>query len=260
VIEMVAIVVAVGVTRSWRAARLGAAAGLVVLVVTVAALGAALQALSLETPRLVVGALLPAFGSQWYRKGILIVSRDGWATGIGDEGVDADVPEGFDWTGAFLSFKGVSLEGLEMAVIVVAFGVAADALGSAIVEAAVSVVVVISALGAAAYRYVAAIPRRALQLFVGAMLITFGTFWAVRASASDGRGATSRWCGSAPCTWPPRWCSCAPCPVGAAASGARAGRRRICGGDGLMVVWRWTKRSACSWSTTSSATTGPSPP
>ena len=177
VIEMVAIVVAVGVTRSWRAARVGAAGGLVVLVVTVAALGAALQGLSLETLRLVVGALLLAFGAQWYRKGILIVSRDGWATGIGDEDVDDDVSDGFDWTGAFLSFKGVSLEGLEVAVIVVAFGAAADAIGSAIVGAAASVVV-IGILGAATYRYVAAIPRRALQLFVGAMLITFGTFWA----------------------------------------------------------------------------------
>ena len=177
VIEMVAIVVAVGVTRSWRAASVGAACGLVVLVVTIAALGAALQNVSLETLRLVVGALLLAFGSQWYRKGILIVSRDGWATGIGDEDVDDDVPEGFDWTGAFLSFKGVSLEGLEVAVIVVAFGAAADALGSAIAGAAVSLVA-IGILGVVTYRYVAAIPRRALQLFVGAMLITFGTFWA----------------------------------------------------------------------------------
>jgi len=177
VIEMVGIVVAVGVTRSWRAARVGAAGGLVVLAVTIIGLGAALQSLSLETLRLVVGALLLAFGSQWYRKGILIVSRDGWATGHGAEGVDDDVPTGFDWTGAFLSFKGVSLEGLEIAVIVVAFGAAADALGSAIVGAGVSLVV-IGALGVATYRYVAAIPRRALQLFVGAMLITFGTFWA----------------------------------------------------------------------------------
>src|SRR3954451_21011234 len=184
---MVAIVVAVGATRSWRAAGLGAACGILVLVVTVAALGAALQDVSLETLRLVVGALLLAFGSQWYRKGILIVSRDGWATGIGAEDVDEDVPAGFDWTGAFLSFKGVSLEGLEVAVIVVAFGAAADAIGSAIVGAAVSLVV-IGALGVATYRYVALIPRRALQLVVGAMLITFGTFWA-------GEGLSVEWPG-----------------------------------------------------------------
>src|SRR6476619_5212930 len=182
VIEMVAIVVAVGVTRSWRAALVGAAGGLVLLVVTVAALGAALQGVSLETLRLVVGALLLAFGSQWYRKGILIVSRDGWAVGVGDEDVDDDVPEGFDWTGAFLTFKGVSLEGLEVAVIVVAFGAAAQAIGSAAAGAAASVVL-IGAIGLSTYRLVARIPRRALQLFVGVLLTTFGTFW-----AADGLG------------------------------------------------------------------------
>ena len=36
----------------------------------------------------------------------------------------------------------------------------------------------IGGLGAASYRVVARIPRRALQMFVGALLTTFGTFWA----------------------------------------------------------------------------------
>src|SRR5918911_1014758 len=154
VIEMVAIVVAVGVTRSWRASLLGAVGGLVVLVVLVAVLGTALQDVPLKPVRLFVGALLLAFGSQWLRKGILRVSADGWAAGIGDEEVDEDVGEGFDWTGAVLSFKGVSLEGLEVAVIVVAFGAAADALGSATIGAMASVLVV-GALGLASFRLVA---------------------------------------------------------------------------------------------------------
>ena len=177
VLEMVAIVVAVGVTRSWRAALLGAGAGLVLLAIVVAVLGVALQDVPLEPLRLVVGALLLTFGSQWLRKGILLVSRDGWTTGLGEESVDEDVPEGFDWQGFVLSFKGVSLEGLEVAVIVVAFGVAADAIGSAAFGAAVSILL-IGVVGLASYRFVARIPRRALQLFVGAMLVTFGTFWA----------------------------------------------------------------------------------
>ena len=177
VIEMVAIVVAVGVTRSWRASLLGAVGGLVVLVVLVAVLGTALQDVPLKPVRLFVGALLLAFGSQWLRKGILRVSADGWAAGIGDEEVDEGGGEGFDWTGFVLSFKGVSLEGLEVAVIVVAFGAAGDAIGSAAAGAGISVVLV-GALGLASYRLVARIPRRALQLFVGAMLTTFGTFWA----------------------------------------------------------------------------------
>src|SRR5262245_22052763 len=159
VIEMVAIVVAVGVTRSWRASLLGASAGLVLMAVLIATLGVALQDVPLKPLRLVVGALLLAFSSGWLRKGILRVSHDGWAAGVGEEEVEEDVGEGFDWTGWFLSFKGVALEGLEVAVIVVAFGAAANAIGSAAVGAAASVVL-IGALGLASYRLMARIPRR----------------------------------------------------------------------------------------------------
>src|SRR3981189_3294784 len=84
VIEMVAIIVAVGVTRQWRGALAGTAAGLLVLAVVIAALGPALQGVPLTPVRLVVGALLLVFGLQWLRKGIRLVSRDGWATGIGE--------------------------------------------------------------------------------------------------------------------------------------------------------------------------------
>src|SRR5919202_7096935 len=99
VIEMVAIVVAVGVGRSWRAALAGAGAGIVVLAVLIAALGTALRGVSLQPIRLVVGALLLVFGSQWLRKGILRVSRDGWAVGTAEEDVEAGAGPGFDWTG-----------------------------------------------------------------------------------------------------------------------------------------------------------------
>src|SRR4051794_31209483 len=186
---MVAIVVGVGSTRSWRAALVGAGGGLVVLVVLVTALGTALRTVPLAPIRLVVGALLLVFGLQWLRKGVLRIAAGGWAVGQGEEQVDDDVPSGrFDWTGFVLSFKGVSLEGLEVAVIVLAVGGAAGALGSAVVGAAAAVVV-LAAVGAATYRLVARIPRRALQLFVGALLSAFGTFW-----STEGLGV--RWPGS----------------------------------------------------------------
>lgn len=185
VIEMVAIVVAVGAARSWKWSLLGASGGLVVLAVLVTALGTALRGVPLGPLRLVIGALLLVFGLQWLRKGVIQVARHGWGTGIGEESVD-DSPagEGVDWTAVVLSFKGVSLEGLEVAVIVVAFGSASGALGSAVVGAA-GAVVAVGAIGALAYRAIARIPRRALQLFVGALLSTFGTFW-----ANEGLGVT----------------------------------------------------------------------
>jgi uncharacterized membrane protein len=190
VIEMVAIVVAVGGTRSWRAALLGAGGGLIVLAGLIAALGTALRDIPLQPIRLVVGALLLVFGLQWLRKGVLRVAAQGWAVGQGEEHVDdGDVPpDRLDWTGFVLSFKGVSLEGLEIAVIVVAVGGAAGALGSAVIGAAAAVVV-LAGVGAVTYRLVAGIPRRALQLFVGALLSSFGTFWA-------GQGVGADWSGS----------------------------------------------------------------
>ncbi|HSP36995.1 MAG TPA: hypothetical protein VLR26_04510 [Frankiaceae bacterium] len=189
VIEMVAIVVAVGVARSWRASLSGAAGGLLVLTGLVAVLGTALKNVPLQPVRLVVGALLLVFGLQWLRKGVLRVARDGWAVGQGEEDVDEAnlAPGEFDWAGFVLSFKGVSLEGLEVAVIVVAFGAAANAIGTAVVGATAAVLA-LGVLGAATFRLVARIPRRALQLFVGAMLTTFGTFW-------SGQGLSVTWPG-----------------------------------------------------------------
>lgn len=184
VLEMVAIVVAVGTARSWRAALAGAAGGLAVLAVVVAVLGPALAHVSLQPLRLVVGSLLLVFGLGWLRKGVLRISREGWmAGGVGYGDEDDERVRGFDWLGFVISFKGVSLEGLEVAVIVVALGSAGGGLLSASLGAAAAVVLV-GLLGALTYRLVARIPRRAMQLVVGAVLTTFGTFW-----AAEGAGA-----------------------------------------------------------------------
>src|SRR5260370_23675952 len=117
VIEMVAIVVAVGVTRQWRGALAGTLAGLLVLGVLIAALGTALQRVPLSPIRVVVGALLLTFGLQWVRKGVRSVSRDGWTTGIGEQQGEEDVRGRFAWTGFLLCFRGVSLDGLAIAAI-----------------------------------------------------------------------------------------------------------------------------------------------
>jgi len=78
-IEMVTIVVGVGATRGYRHTLMGAAAGLVVLVVVVAVAGIALAAIPIGPLRLVIGSLLLLFGLQWYRKGIVRVAARGFA-------------------------------------------------------------------------------------------------------------------------------------------------------------------------------------
>jgi uncharacterized membrane protein len=180
VIEMVVIVVGVGTIRGWRSTWLGAGAGVAVLTVLMLAFGTALRAVPIGALRLVVGSLLLIFGLQWLRKGIRRVSVNG-LRGMGERTASAEgIPAGgVDWTAFVLSFKGVLLEGLEVAFIVVSVGLAARALGVAAIGAGAAFVS-LSAAGLLARNVVQRIPRSALQLAVGTLLSSFGTFWAAQ--------------------------------------------------------------------------------
>src|SRR5918911_1472920 len=155
---MVIIVVGVGTVRGWRSTWLGAGAGLATLAVLIVVFGTALQAIPIGVLRLAVGSLLLVFGLQWLRKGIRRVSVNG-LRGMGERGapVEGIPPSGVDWIAFVLSFKGVLLEGLEVAFIVISVGLAGQALGSAAVAAAASFVVIAGA-GLLARGLVARIP------------------------------------------------------------------------------------------------------
>src|SRR6202011_629763 len=184
-IEMVTIVVGVGATRGWRSTLIGAASGFGLLAVIVLVLGAALSRVPIGPLRLIVGALLLVFGLQWFRKGVTRVAAHGLAgmkAGHADE--EAWTGPGFDWTAFVLAFKGVVLEGLEVAFIVVTFGVTANQLGPAVIGG-MSAVALVGGIGAAAHPLVSRIPRSLLQLVVGTLLTTFGTFWAVEVLGVD---------------------------------------------------------------------------
>lgn len=189
VIEMVIIVVGVGAVRGWRSTWLGAAAGLAVLAVLVLGLGSALTLVPIDALRLAVGSLLLVFGLQWLRKGITRVSATGFR-GMGSRSASADgIPDhGVDWTAFVLSFKGVLLEGLEIALIVVSFGATARAFPTAILGAAAALLV-LAGVAVLARGAVQRIPRSALQLLVGTLLSSFGTFWAVQGLGATWPGA-----------------------------------------------------------------------
>src|SRR6266568_4285319 len=115
----------------------------------------------------------------WLRKGITRVSATGFrGTGARTAPADGIPSRGVDWTAFVLSFKGVLLEGLEIALIVVSFGATAQAFPAAVLGAAAAFVVIAGA-GLLARGIVGRIPRSALQLLVGTLLSSFGTFWAV---------------------------------------------------------------------------------
>jgi len=191
-VEALTIVLASGLTRGWRSSLIGLAAALVVLALIVAALGPALTQIPISALRLIVGALLLAFGLQWLRKAIL---RASGYKALHDEDATfaAEVAEaraaghetraGVDWYGFTLSFKGVLLEGLEVAFIVITFGSSAGNVPLATVAAAVALVMV-AVVGVLVRAPLARVPENTLKFAVGIMLTTFGIFW-----AAEGAGA-----------------------------------------------------------------------
>jgi uncharacterized membrane protein len=184
-IEMATIVLGVGATRGWRSTLLGVGAGFGILGVVVAALGAALTALPIGPLRVLVGAVLLLFGLQWFRKGIARVAAHGLAGYQGHLDEEEPAPEhGVDWVAFTLAFKGVLLEGLEVAFIVVTFGASAGRLGPAVI-AGTAALVVVGGIGFAVRGLVGRIPRSLLQLIVGTMLTSFGTFWALEGLGID---------------------------------------------------------------------------
>ena len=94
----------------------------------------------------------------------------------------------FDGYAFMLSFKGVFLEGLEVAFIVVTVGAAHDDFPLAIFSA-VAAVVIVAIAGVIVHRPLSRVPENTMKLVVGLMLTTFGTFWGAE-------GAGVHWPGS----------------------------------------------------------------
>lgn len=184
-VEALTIVLAVGITRGWRTALTGVAAALAALAVVVAALGPSLATfVPIDVLRVVVGMLLLIFGLQWLRKAILRASGRKalhdedliYRREIAELGTEPALPTGLDWTGFVVSFKGVFLEGLEVAFIVVTFGANAGRFDLSI-AGAVSALVLVTGVGLVVHRPLSRVPENAIKFAVGLMLTAFGTFW-----------------------------------------------------------------------------------
>ena len=195
-VEALTIVLAAGVTRGWRSALFGLGAAVVVLTVIVAVLGPALTLIPISALRLLVGALLLAFGLQWLRKAIL---RASGFVGLHDEdaifareladarGAAHEERAGMDWYGFTLAFKGVLLEGLEVAFIVITFGSAQGNIRLAALAAATALVLV-AVVGVLVRAPLARVPENTLKFAVGVMLTTFGIFWSAEGAGADWPG------------------------------------------------------------------------
>jgi uncharacterized membrane protein len=196
-LEALAIVLAVGSTRSWRDALIGAAGAVVLLAVAVVAVGPVLLgSLPLDVLKVVIGTALLLFGLEWLRKGVLrLAGRRAPSDSLKEyleerEAMSAEPapePGRADWAARVVAGKGVLLEGLEVVLIVAALGAGPDGLAPAIAGSGVAVVAVL-AIGFAVHRPLARLPESHLKYAVGLVLSSFGVFFL-------GEGLGVRWPG-----------------------------------------------------------------
>lgn len=199
-VEATTVVLAVGLTRGWTSAFRGVFAGVVILAAIVAALAPVLSTISLNPLRLVVGGLLLVFGLGWLRKAILRASgykalhdeNDIYAHQL--EAARKASGERRGWMGgdsyAFtLAFQAVLLEGLEVAFIVVTFGLNAGHHVPLAAAAAAAAIIVTVIVAFAVRGPLSKVPENAIKFTVGILLASFGTFWGAE-------GAGARWPGS----------------------------------------------------------------
>jgi Ca2+/H+ antiporter, TMEM165/GDT1 family len=195
-LEALAIVLAVGISRRWQDAAIGAGAAVIVCAAIAAALAAGLLgSIPVDSLRLVIGVLLLLFGLEWLRKGTLRLAGLKARSSAQSEYEETlhelehdPVPRNRpDWVGRAIAFKGVALEGVEIVLIVAVLasqpGSAAPALAGAALAAIATLVV-----GFRLHGHLAGLPETEVKWVVGVMLTSFGVFFC-------GEGLGIEWAG-----------------------------------------------------------------
>jgi uncharacterized membrane protein len=187
-VEALTVVLAVGVVRGWRSALLGTLAALCLLFALVAIFGRALGQIPVSVLQLVVGALLLLFGMRWLRKAMLrsagvidlrdeaAIYRDEVDALGGGAVAQAASRAAWDPIAIVTAFKAVTLEGIEVIVIVIALGAVQGLLIPASLGALAACLLVVVA-GVVLHRPLARVPENSLKFVVGILMSAFGLFW-----------------------------------------------------------------------------------
>ncbi|HEV7719023.1 MAG TPA: COG4280 domain-containing protein [Arsenicitalea sp.] len=195
VVEAFTIILAVGLSRSWRPAFIGTGLALLLLAAIVLLFGPLLTLVPIQILQYAVGVLLILFGIRWLRKAIL---RSSGYIALHDEAkafaseTDSLKLQAADKRADFLAglaaFKAVLLEGVEVVFIVIAVGAGPGMLGYASLGAAAACLLVI-VLGLAIHKPLAQVPENTLKFVVGLLLTSFGIFWTGEGLGADWPGA-----------------------------------------------------------------------
>ena len=195
VVEAFTIVLAVGITRSWKPALIGSGLALALLVVLVVVFGPLIALIPIHLMQFVVGVLLLMFGLRWLRKAIL---RAAGVIAVHDEArafaqqtdllTRQAAERRADYLAGLAAFKAVLLEGVEVVFIVIAVG-SARGLTLYAGLGALAAVVLVMIVGAVLHKPLTQIPENALKFAVGLLLTAFGLFWL-------GEGLGAQWPGA----------------------------------------------------------------
>lgn len=196
-LEAAAIVLAVGLSRRWSDALIGAGAALLVCIVVAAVAGPLLLEQLPEAPlQVAIGVLLLLFGLEWLRKGTLRLAgrrarssamREHLETREQTEALPPAAPGRADWAARAVAFKGVLLEGVEVILIVTALAQADGARTPVLVGASVAVIAV-GAAGAWLRAPLARLPETELKYGVGLVLSSFGIVFLAEGAGANWPG------------------------------------------------------------------------
>jgi uncharacterized membrane protein len=186
-LEALAIVLAVGVSRRWRDAVIGSVWAVAACFAVAVIVGpVVLESIPLDALRVTIGTLLLLFGLEWLRKGTLrLAGRRSRASSMAEfveaqeelEAVPLPPAGEPDWAGRIVAFKGVLLEGIEVVLIVSVLAARPSGPAPALIGAALATVAVIAA-GAWLRKPLARIPETELKWGVGVFLTAFGLYFA----------------------------------------------------------------------------------
>lgn len=185
-VEAFTIVLAASLSIGWRASAGASAAAFTILALLAAATGSALSlGLEVRWLQLTVGIFLLLFGIRWMAKAIARAAR---LIPMHDEAQEfvrarAELGRG-DWIANWvIAFKGVLLEGLEVWLVVTAFGLQRDAWATGAIAAFAALLMVI-VMGIVVRAPLQRVPENTIKFGVGTMITTFGTYWAIEGATN----------------------------------------------------------------------------
>lgn len=190
-VEAFTIVLAVSLSIGWLRAGGAAAAALAALALMTVVTGGVLRlGGGITALELMIGVLLLLFGVRWLAKAM---ARQAGLKALHSEEKEfeetRDALKKGDRAAAWLiAFKGVLLEGLEVWLIVVALG-SHSAHPLVAVEGALAALAMVIAAGAIIRAPLQRVPENTIKFLVGAMIVSFGTYWTLEALGG-------------PATWP----------------------------------------------------------